>query len=399
MNVLAAGSAEVAEAFVEIGTIVLVLSVLARVATWLRITAIPLFLVGGLVVGEGQLVPLDVSGEYIALTGEIGVLLLLLTLGLEYTAEELQTGLRTGAGTGLIDALTNFTPGFAIGLVLGWELTAALLLGGVSWVSSSGVAAKVLADLDRLGNRETPSILNLLVIEDLAMAAYLPIVAALVAGSDATTTVKNVTIALAVVVLILALALRYGRHLSSVLAGATDESLLLSIFGVTLLVGGLAQEMQVSAAIGAFLVGIAVSGPVQQRASSLLGPLRDLFAAVFFFHFAFAIDPADLVSFLLPALALVVLTVPGKLLVGWLGARRIGVAVPGRIRAGTALIARGEFSIVIAALGATLADGSDLAALAAGYVLLTVVIGPVAARVDARRLAARISPRPRPAPT
>ncbi|MFP5256244.1 MAG: cation:proton antiporter [Acidimicrobiia bacterium] len=399
MSILAAGGSEVAEAFVEIGTIVLVLSVLARLATWLRITAIPLFLVGGLVTGEGQLAPIEVSAEYISLTGEIGVLLLLLTLGLEYSAEELQTGLRTGARTGLIDAAANFTPGFAIGVALGWELTAALLLGGVSWVSSSGVAAKVLSDLSRLGNRETPSILNLLVIEDLAMAVYLPIVAALVAGTDATTTVKNVAIALAVVVLILALALRYGRHLSSALAGATDESLLLGIFGVTLLVGGLAQRMQVSAAIGAFLVGIALAGPVQQRASALLGPLRDLFAAVFFFYFAFAIDPADLARFLLPALVLAGLTVPGKLLVGWVGARRLGVAAPGRIRAGTALIARGEFSIVIAALGATLADGADLAALAAGYVLLTVVIGPVAARVDARRLAARISSRPRPAPT
>lgn len=399
MNLLAAGSAEVAEAFVEIGTVALVLAVLARVATWLRITAIPLFLLGGLVVGEGQLIPLDVSDSYITLTGEIGVLLLLLALGLEYTAEELQTGLRTGARTGLLDALANFTPGFAIGLLLGWEPIAALLLGGVSWVSSSGVAAKVLSDLDRLGNRETPSILNLLVIEDLAMAAYLPIVAALVAGSDASTTVKNVAIALAVVVLILGLAMRWGRHLSSLLAGSTDESLLLSVFGVTLLVGGLAQELQVSAAIGAFLVGIAVSGPVQQRASALLTPLRDLFAAMFFFHFAFAIDPSDVVRSLLPAVALVLFTVPGKLLVGWAGARRIGVAVPGRIRAGTALIARGEFSIVIAALGATLADGSELAALAAGYVLLTVVIGPIAARVDARRLAARIAPRPQPAPT
>ena len=49
-----------------------------------------------------------------------------------------------------------------------------MLLGGVSWVSSSGIVAKVLADLDRLGNRETPAILNLLVIEDLAMAVFLP---------------------------------------------------------------------------------------------------------------------------------------------------------------------------------------------------------------------------------
>lgn len=397
MNLLAAGSAEVAQAFVEVGAVALVLAALARLATWLRITAIPLFLVGGLVVGEGELIPLEVSDAYITLTGEIGVLLLLLALGLEYTAEELQTGLRTGARTGLLDALTSFTPGVAVGLLVGWEPIAAVLLGGVCWVSSSGVAAKVLADLDRLGNRETPSVLNLLVIEDLAMAAYLPIVAALVAGSGAGTTARNVAVALALVAAILGLAVRWGGHLSSLLAGSTDESLLLSLFGATLLVGGLAQELQVSAAIGAFLVGIAVSGPVQQRASALLTPLRDVFAAMFFFHFAYAIDPSDVLRSLLPAAALVLLTIPGKLLVGWTGARRLGVGVPGRVRAGTALIARGEFSVVIAAHGATLADGRDLAALAAGYVLLTLVIGPLAARLDGRAVARRLAARAAPA--
>ena len=83
--------------------------------------------------------------------------------------------------------------------MLGWEPAAAALLGGVSWVSSSGVVSKVLADLDRLGNRETPAVLNLLVIEDLAMAVYLPVVGALIAGSDAVDTVVTVAIALVAV--------------------------------------------------------------------------------------------------------------------------------------------------------------------------------------------------------
>ena len=67
-------------------------------------------------------------------------------------------------------------PGVVVGLVLGWSLPAAVLLGGVTWISSSGIVSKVLTDLDRLGNRETPAVLNLLVIEDLAMAVYLPVV-------------------------------------------------------------------------------------------------------------------------------------------------------------------------------------------------------------------------------
>ena len=161
--------------------VVLVLSVLARVAGRLGITAIPLYLLAGLAVGKGGVAPLDVSADFIHLAGEIGVLLLLLTLGLEYSADELRQGMRTGVVPGVVDAAANFTPGLVVGLHSAGEPASAVLLGGVSWVSSSGVVSKVLADLDRLGNRETPAVLNLLVIEDLAMAVYLPVIGAVIA--------------------------------------------------------------------------------------------------------------------------------------------------------------------------------------------------------------------------
>ncbi|HEV3363104.1 MAG TPA: cation:proton antiporter [Acidimicrobiia bacterium] len=377
---LAAAGAEAAKAFVEIGAVALVLAVLARQAGRLGVTTIPFYLLAGLAVGEGGIAPLDVSADFIRLVAEIGVLLLLLTLGLEYTADELRHGLRTGLVPGVTDAFVNFTPGFAAGLLLGWDVTAAVLLGGVCWVSSSGIVAKVLSDLDRLANRETPSILNLLVIEDLAMAVYLPVAAALVVGRGLSETVATVAVAVGAVVVILVAALRFGRRLSALLEGGSDEALLLAVFGLTLLVGGLAQEFEVSAAIGAFLVGLALSGPVQHRAGNLVGPLRDLFAAVFFLFFSFQIKPGDLLSALLPGAALAIAAGGGKVLTGWVAAGRAGVARAGRLRAGSALIARGEFSIVIASLGADLADGSDLGALAAAFVLVTAIAGPLAAR-------------------
>ena len=379
-TLLAAAADDDALAFIEIGAVALVLSVLARLAGRLGITAIPFYLLAGLAVGEGGVAPLAVSAEFISLAAEIGVLLLLLTLGLEYTAGELRHGLRTGAVPGLVDAAANFTPGFAVGLLLGWETTSAVLLGGVSWISSSGVVAKVLTDLDRLGYRETPSILNLLVIEDLAMAVYLPVVAAVVADQSLGDTTVTVLVAIAAVGLILTVALRWGDRLSSLLTAASDEALLLAIFGLTLLVGGLAQQLQVSAAIGAFLVGLALSGTVQARAGAVIGPQRDLFAATFFLFFSFQIRPGALMEMAVPALVLTVLTVAGKLVSGWVAAQRAGVGTAGRLRAGTALIARGEFSIVIAALGAASANASDLGALAAAYVLLTAVTGPLAAK-------------------
>jgi len=378
--VLAAASSEAALAFIEIGVVALVLALLARLASRLGMPAIPLYLLAGLVVGEGGVATLDVSEDFIALTAQIGVLLLLFTLGLEYTGAELRHGLRTGSGSGAVDAVANFLPGLGTGLLLGWDPTAAVLLGGVTWISSSGVVAKVLTDLDRLGNRETASVLNILVIEDLAMAVYLPIVAALVAGRGAGDTAVTVAVALGAVALILVLALRGGDRLSALLAPASNESLLLAVFGLILLVGGLAEQLQVSSAIGAFLVGLALSGVVQERAAALIEPLRDLFAATFFLFFSFQIAPSTLVGALGIALGLGVVTAATKLVSGWVAAGRAGVAERGRLRAGTALIARGEFSIVIASLGAATADGDDLGALAAAYVLLTAVLGPVAAR-------------------
>ena len=374
--VVATAGGDASLAFIEIGAVALALSVLARLAGRLGITAIPLYLLAGLVVGEGGIAPLDVSADFIQLAGEIGVLLLLLTLGLEYSGVELRHGLRTGIVPGAVDAVANFTPGFLAGLVLGWEQAAALVLGGVCWVSSSGVVSKALSDLDRLGNRETPAVLNLLVIEDLAMAVYLPIVGAVVAGRSGADTVTTIAVALIAVTLILTVALRWGHHLSRLLSPASDEALLLAVFGLTLLVGGLAEEVQVSAAIGAFLIGLALSGPVQARASTIVGPLRDLFAATFFLFFSFSVDPADLLDVLALAAALAAVGVAGKILSGWLAARPIA-AGPGRLRAGTVLIARGEFSIVIAALGAATADGAELGAMAAAYVLITAMLGPL----------------------
>lgn len=379
-SLLAAVGSETATAFIEIGLLALALSALARLASALGITAVPFYLVAGLALGEGGLVDLSVSEDFVALGAEIGVLLLLLTLGLEYTGSELRQGLQTSLVPGVVDSLANALPGVAAGLLLGWSVPAAVLLGGVTWVSSSGVISKVLADLDRLGYRETPVILNLLVIEDLAMAVYLPVVAAVVVGADTRTTASTVTVALVAVGAVLWAATRFGTAVSARLSRGSNEALVLAVFGLTLVAGGVAQQLQISAAIGAFLVGLALSGPAQERASTLIEPLRDLFAAIFFLFFSFQIDPGDLPGALLPALALALVTAATKVGTGWLAAARAGIAARGRMRAGTALVARGEFSVVIASLGAGLADGPELGSVAAAYVLVTAVAGPVATK-------------------
>ena len=154
---------------IEFGCIILVLGLLGRFAGRFRFSPIPLYLLAGLAFGNGGLLPLGSSEEFVAVGAEIGVILLLLMLGLEYTASDLVTNLKTHYPAGLVDALLNALPGAALALLLGWGPVAAVVLAGVTWVSSFGVIAKVLGDLGRLGNRETPTVLSILVLEDLSI--------------------------------------------------------------------------------------------------------------------------------------------------------------------------------------------------------------------------------------
>lgn len=363
----------------ELGAVVLGLALLARAASRWGFSAIPLYLLAGLIFGNGGLAPLDVSAGFIRIGAEIGVLLLLFMLGLEYTGEQLKENLRGGFRAGILDFVLNFPPGLIAGLILGWRPLAAVLLGGVTFISSSGVVAKVLAELKRMKCPETPVVLSVLVLEDLVMAAYLPLVAVLLAGGGAGKLALSVSLAVAVVFFALLVAVRYGTFLSRYVAHQSDEVILLTIFGVVLLVAGLAQRVQVSAAIAAFLVGIAVSGPMTEQSHRLVAPLRDLFAATFFFFFGLEIDPATLPSVLPFAVGLGVVTSITKILTGYWAAQQTSVDKRGRLRAGMALVARGEFSIVIAGLGAGLEP--RLGPLAAAYVLFLAILGPILARL------------------
>ncbi|MDQ1632984.1 MAG: monovalent cation:H+ antiporter-2, family, partial [Frankiaceae bacterium] len=140
------------------------------------------------------------------------------------------------------------------------------------------------------------------------------------------------------------------------------------------------QQVQVSEAVGAFLVGIALSGRVAENAYTLLSPLRDLFAAVFFVFFGLSTHPGDIPGMLLPALGLAVVTALTKVAVGAWAARRAGVAIAGQVRAGTVIVSRGEFNIVIAGLAVSAGVEPDIGPLAAAYVMFLAVLGPLLAR-------------------
>jgi CPA2 family monovalent cation:H+ antiporter-2 len=363
----------------ELGLILTALSTLGALARRFALTPVPLYLLAGLALGEGGIAPVPAAGEFVEIAGAIGVVLLLLTLGLEFSIGEFAASMRHHLPSAVVDLLLNATPGAVAGWLLGLNSVGILALAGATWISSSGIVARLLADLDRLGNRETPAVLSVLVLEDFAMAAYLPLLTVLAAGGTGWQAGLGMLIAVAALLAAFAATRRWGPLIGRLLSHPEPEQLLLRVLGTTLVVAGLAELVGASAAVGAFLVGLTLTGTLATRARAVLTPLRDLFAATFFLAIGLAVQPGALVPLLPAALGLAAVTAATKMLTGAYAASRDKVARRGQLRAGAALIPRGEFSIVI--LGLTAAADPALGALVTAYVFILAITGPLIARL------------------
>ncbi|MGB6766447.1 cation:proton antiporter [Mycobacterium sp.] len=362
----------------QLGAVLTVLALLGTVARRFALSPIPVYLLTGLALGNGGLAPVVTAGQFITTGAPIGIVLLLLTLGLEFSATEFASSLRHHLPSAAVDVVLNATPGALAGWLLGLNGVGVLALAGVTYVSSSGVIARLLEDLHRLGNRETPAVLAVLVLEDFAMAAYLPLVAVLGAGRSWLVAMGGMAAAVAALGMAFAASYRWGHLVGRLVTHPDSEQLLLRVLGITLIVAALAEKMHASAAVGAFLVGLTLTGETADRARKVLGPLRDLFAAIFFVAVGLPVDPAQLLRMLPIAVILAGVTAATKVATGMFAARRDGVARRGQLRAGTTLIARGEFSlIIIGLLGWSMAGVSVLATT---YVFVLAIVGPVLTR-------------------
>ncbi|MEU7033527.1 cation:proton antiporter [Streptomyces sp. NPDC046237] len=367
----------------ELGVILAALSVLGTLARRFTLSPIPLYLLTGLAVGEGGIAPVPAAGEFVETGAAIGVILLLLVLGLEFSLAEFAVSMRRHVPSALVDVVLNAAPGAVAGWLLGMDGIGILALAGATYISSSGIVARLLSDLHRLGNRETPAVLSVLVMEDCAMAAYLPVLAVLASGGVWWQAILGVLTAVGAVLAAFTVSYRWGHHLGRLVAHPDDEQLLLRVLGLALVVAALAEFVHASAAVGAFLVGLTLTGETATRTRAVLSPLRDLFAAVFFLAIGLSVDPADLLPVLPAAFALAAVTLVTKVLTGRYAASRDGVGRRGKWRAGTALIARGEFSLVIVGLVGTLHD--TLGPLVTSYVFILAIAGPVLTRLAPSR--------------
>ncbi|WP_036344951.1 cation:proton antiporter [Mycolicibacterium aromaticivorans] len=362
----------------ELGVIFTVLTILGTLARRFALSPIPLYLLAGLALGNGGIAPVPAAGEFVSSGATIGVVLLLLTLGLEFSIGEFAASMRRHLPSAGVDLVLNATPGAIAGWLLGLNVVGILAMAGITFISSSGVIARLLNDLSRLGNRETPAVLSILVLEDFAMAAYLPLLAVLAAGGTWWEALLWMAAAMVALVVVFAASYRWGHHLGRLISHPDDEQLLLRILGLTLLVAAAAEHLHASAAVGAFLVGLTLTGDTAARARAVLTPLRDLFAAVFFLAIGLSVAPSDLVPMLPAAVLLAVVTAVTKVATGVYAARRDGVGRPGQLRAGTALVARGEFSLVIIGLAGTTV--AAVGTLATPYVFVLAIVGPLLAR-------------------
>lgn len=380
-SIVAAASVSVSQslALAEIGLVLLVLGIAAFIAVRIKLSVVPFYLAIGLSLGQGGLVRLDLSESFLNTGAQLGAILLLLMLGLEHSGPNLAAAFMERKSIGAIDFALNAVPGALIGFLLGWGILGAVVLGGITYVSSSGIASQMMKETGWQRSEVSRRVTTVLVVEDLILAPYLPLLTTLVAGAGAIAGFLSVTVALLVTGVALLISFRGENALGKVLNTQAQGGLLLTVFGAALFTAGSAELIGFSSAVAAFLVGLALTGEVAYAVRLRLSPLRDLFAALFFLFFGLSVSPVEMIEVLPLALLLTVLGVAGKMYVGWNIARDMSDGAAWK-RAGAFLIPRGEFSIVIAGLAASTTFGGKLQALTITYVLLTSLAASIALR-------------------
>ena len=378
-----------------VGALFAAIAAVSILAARLGTSVIPLYIVTGMLVspavaGElviaGTDVPAIQTGEFVEIGAELGIVFLLFFLGLEFNLERLVADRARIVSAGTIDLLVNFTAGLAVGYLLFGTPLAAFLVAGIVYISSSAIITKSLIDLGWIANDEAAPLLGTLVFEDLAIAVYLAIAVALVAGgSGVAGLATSVGLALGFIVLLL-LVVQFGSEaFERLLEGTSNEFLVLRAVGVTVLVAGVALAIGVSEAVAAFFVGMAFASTSHvERLERLLEPVRDVFAAIFFVWIGLETDPMLVMEVAAFVAIAVVATTPTKLVSGYLGGRAYDLGPRRSTRVGLGMVTRGEFSLIIAAValegaGGTLsaAVAGDLYSFAVGYVLAMSVLGTV----------------------
>lgn len=359
----------------QLGTIALGLYGAGWLARKLGLSSVVGFILLGVVFGPMGPLPFYEINEITEMLGELGIVLLLFFMGLEFSLRRFSEGGRSMLLAGAVDLL-NFLVGVAIALFLGFGLLAGLFLGGIVYISSSGVIAKLMGDGGLVGYPEAERTLGVLVFEDLAMVVVLGGLGLATAGGSA---LQVAGAALFLVAYLLFL--RYGRGPLERLLRREDEMLILLLLALVILFSVGAQGLNFPEAVAAFLLGLVVSeSQYRERVEQTLMSWHDVAAAAFFLNFGLHVDLASALGQWRLAAIMVTVTLLTQLVSGVVAGRLTGLSRRGSVGHALMLIPRGEFSLVIVALAATVeALPADVREALLGatslYVLVMVLIG------------------------
>lgn len=380
----------IGEQLLVLGVLFVIAYALGRLGKLIGLPAIPIYMIVGLVASPHfAFFPIDVPSEDVHLIAIFGLIFLLFNLGLEFDQDAFFGNFRSLIISGGSRIVINFGVGFLFGLWVGWGTREALIIAGMTATSSSAIITKLLIELRRLANNETPTILGIAVVEDVFIAIYLAIVTVILNGStNVWAIVGQLAVSFAFLIAMFALARWGGRVVSRLVGTRDDELFTILFFGLAVAFGGIGELLGVSDAIGAFLIGLVLGATrFRGRIEQFALPLRDVFAAFFFLDFGLALDASKFGAVLVPVILAVVLTLvlntAGGQLIAWLNrltpAEGLGVSAM--------LQNRGEFALILATLAAGAGLDSRLTPFAGLYVLIMAIVGPVLA-VNSERIGA-----------
>jgi monovalent cation:H+ antiporter-2, CPA2 family len=380
------------EDLIILGLLLLVAYVLGRLGKLVGLPAIPIYMLVGLLASPHTgWFPLDFESHYIELIAVFGLILLLFNLGLEFDQDEFFGNFGKLIISGGSYILINMAVGLGFGFWVGWGTREALIIAGITATSSSAIVTKLLIELRRLPNTETPMILGVTVVEDIFIAIYLAIVSVVLSGeTDFWPVVAKLVIAFTFLVVMFTLARWGGRFVSRLFRTKDDELFTILFFGLAVLFAGIGEILGVTDAIGAFLIGLVLGATkYRNKIEHIAIPLRDVFAAFFFLNFGLELDPAKFPSVLGPVLIAVAMTIVLNIIAGQFVARLNGMGAQAGINTTVILQNRGEFALILATLSLSAGLDERIQPFAGLYVLIMAILGPVLA-ANSERIGAMI---------
>ncbi|MDR2626873.1 MAG: cation:proton antiporter [Dysgonamonadaceae bacterium] len=343
----------------DLAFILIVAGVITLIFKWLKQPLVLGYIVAGLLAGPYiHLFPTVVDMESVTTWAEIGVVFLLFALGLEFSFKKLMNVGSTAFITALTEVFSMLLVGYCVGQWLGWSSMDSIFLGGMLSMSSTTIIIKAFDDLGLRSRKFTGIVFGTLVVEDLVAILMMVLLSTMAvtkefAGEAMLGSILKVSFFLVLWFVIgIFLLPAFFKKMRKFM---NDETLLIVSLGLCLGMVVMATKTGFSAALGAFIMGSILAETVEaEHIEHLIKPVKDLFGAIFFVSVGMLVDPAILVEYALPVVAITVTTIVGKAIFSSLGVLLSGQPLKISVQSGFSLAQIGEFAFIIASLGVSL---------------------------------------------